>query len=343
MRHLANTRRLSILASAASLALCWQAGGAAARLTITDAKIENGRLIVTGTATRSTQNVILDGRFRTSTTGGLNTYTFRLNRYHPSDCIVEVRAAGQTATAVVANCGPTGVSPRGRWSPDAEYLRNDLVLFEGSTWRARVPNQDEEPGESEAWQLFAAKGEKGERGERGLPGRDGKDGEDGEDGKDGRDGEDGKDGQDGRRGPPGVVKIVPLTGGPVGSIDTDSTWQFAGRTASLPLTATQRLTGSASLPITSSDGESTDDVDYDLCYRDLETTPLADPAPISDLDFQTATIVHTVVVATSGTIAPGAAGSYEFGFCVRTRSSLTSLTGDNVHGWVMVTNEPGSP
>jgi hypothetical protein len=257
---------------------------------------------------------------------------------------VEVRAAGQTATAVVANCGPTGVSPRGRWSPDAEYLRNDLVLFEGSTWRARIPNQDEEPGESEAWQLFAAKGEKGERGEQGPPGQDGQDGQDGEDGKDGRDGEDGKDGQDGKDGPPGppgVAEIASFTGGPVGSIDTDSTWRFAGPTASVTVTATQRLTGSASLPITYV-GETPDDIDYDLCYRDLGT-PLGDPPRrVSGPDFQTATIVHTDVVATSGTIVPEAAGSYEFGLCVRTTSS-TSLTGDNVHGWVMVTNEPSSP
>jgi hypothetical protein len=111
---------------------------------------------------------------------------------------------------------------------------------------------------------------------------------------------------------------------------------FVGRTASFTLTGRQRLTGSASLPISNASDAGSETVDYDLCYQ------LADsPAPVgfSGGRFQSVTIFDfdTEVVATSGSRVLRAAGTYEAGLCVRTESSFASLSGGNVHGWMMVT------
>jgi hypothetical protein len=315
-----------------------QLDGAEARLTIADARIEGGRLVVTGTATRATQDITLDGRFTTSATPGTNGYKFRL-AYHPSDCMVEVRAGRDRAVAVVANCGPAGVSPRGRWSPSAEYLRNDLVLFEGSTWRARSANQNEPPGESAAWQLFAARGQTGATGQRGPIGATGPEGPPGPSGLEGAEGPPGRPGDEGPpgpQGPPGVVRIASLTSGPVGSINTGGVWAFVGRTALFSLTRAQRFTGSASLPISNTNELGSQGVDYDLCYQ-LADTPT--PVGFSAGRFQSTTIFDfdTELVVTSGSRAPRVAGTYEVGLCVRTESSVTALSGGNVNGWVMVT------
>jgi hypothetical protein len=352
MRHPPSGLRPPGLAFAAFLA-CSIAGNAEAKLTIAEAKIEGGRLIVTGTATRSTQEITLDGRFTTATTPGLNSFGFRL-AYHPIDCIVEVTAGRDRAVAVVANCGPAGVWPRGRWSSSAEYLKNDLVLFEGSTWRARTANQNEQPGESPVWQRFAARGHTGATGPRGPTGATGPQGPVGPEGAEGPQGppgeqgpagppgaegppgDPGEQGPIGPQGPPGVVRIASLTGGPVGSIETAGAWAFVGRTASFNLTTTQRLTGSATLPISNINETGSETVDYDLCLQLADT-----PAPVgfSGSRFQSATIFDfdTELVATSGSRVPRVAGTYEAGLCVRTESSVTSLSAGNVNGWIMVT------
>ena len=76
-------------------------------LAVTNAKIEAGKLIVSGTTTSAGQQVTLDGQFN-ATSNASKVFTFNLTNYHPSTCIVKLKAGAETKTAVVANCGPEG-------------------------------------------------------------------------------------------------------------------------------------------------------------------------------------------------------------------------------------------
>jgi hypothetical protein len=64
-------------------------------------------------------------------------------------------ADGGEADAVVAGCA-RGITPRGDWNADAQYLGNDIVSHGGASWLARRDNAGDEPGEGGSWQLFAA-------------------------------------------------------------------------------------------------------------------------------------------------------------------------------------------
>ena len=85
--------------------------------------------------------------------------------YHPGDCIVGVQrlisptALGVATAALVADCGPAGVSPRGAWNAATAYVANDLVTYLGSTWRARRSNANTLPVSGAVWEQFAAAGE----------------------------------------------------------------------------------------------------------------------------------------------------------------------------------------
>ena len=153
--------------SLALATLLASAAGAHAAVTITDAKIESARLIVTGTASSGAQ-VRLDGQEGTAfnaRAGADGAYSFSLV-YHPGDCMVTAEilvppymTTGESAEGLVANCGPAGVTARGAWAEAAAYVRNDLVTHEGSTWRARRNNFGHEPQAGADWEIFAAAGE----------------------------------------------------------------------------------------------------------------------------------------------------------------------------------------
>ena len=87
--------------------------------------------------------------------------------YHPGDCVVGVQklisptSLGAATSALVANCGPAGVTPRGAWTQSADYVRNDLVTYLGSTWRARRGSSNKLPVSGADWEQFAAAGEDG--------------------------------------------------------------------------------------------------------------------------------------------------------------------------------------
>lgn len=209
------------LFAVASLA-CSASAADAASLLITDARIEKGALVVTGKAPQPRQTLTLDGRF-TETSAANRDFEFSLVEYHPSDCIVRVAAGKVEATAVVANCGEKGVSPRGAWKANAEYLEDDLVVFQGSTWRARKRNEGKKPSEGVNWELFAAKGDAGESGPRGRDGEEGPRGPAGPQGDAGPRGARGADGPEGSKGvagptgpagPQGIVSYATIVGTP---------------------------------------------------------------------------------------------------------------------------------
>jgi hypothetical protein len=138
----------------------------AADIVITDAKIAGGQLVIAGTTTAPGTWVRLDGQtdagFNVKSDAG-GAFAFGIV-YHPGDCIVDLQrlvsptTLGTSTAALVANCGPAGVSPRGAWVKTADYVRNDLVTNLGSTWRARRSNTNRPPVSGGDWELFAAAG-----------------------------------------------------------------------------------------------------------------------------------------------------------------------------------------
>lgn len=118
---------VGMLAASAGLA-------SAAPPIVTDAHVSAGLLTVVGTATPGA-SITLDGRFiRTVPPSG--NFAYNLSTYLPSDCIVAIAEGVDLTTAVVANCGPRGVTPRGNWVATTTYTTDDLVYHGGSTFRA---------------------------------------------------------------------------------------------------------------------------------------------------------------------------------------------------------------
>lgn len=136
----------------------------AADVTVTDAKISGGKLVVTGsTATPSTW-VRLDGQVDSDfnqKSGADSSFAFSIV-YHPGDCVVDLQklvsptTLGASTQALVADCGPAGVTPRGAWNQSASYVANDLATYQGSTWRARRANAHKQPAQGADWDIFAA-------------------------------------------------------------------------------------------------------------------------------------------------------------------------------------------
>lgn len=129
------------------------------------------------------------------------------------------------------------------------------------------------------------------------------------------------------------IKILPLNGA-YGSIPANqTTFQFVGPPPKVTISATQRITASASLPMAAANPDRT--VDFDICYRKspspLVNTGGAKRYQVAHLD------LNFSVVATSATFKPGAAGSYLVGFCVRNKNS-DSLIYDVLRGFVQITN-----
>lgn len=175
----------------------------AAVVTVTDAKVEAGKLIVRGQTPSASQNVTLDGRF-TVTSNASKVYSFALTNYLPSDCIVDLKSGTATGSGVVANCGARGLSPRGAWGGTATYLIDDLVTYHGSSWRAKHASKNRVPTSSSAyWEIFASKGARGVQGLAGAQGPVGPQGPLGPQGAQGEQGVQGPIGPQGPEGPPG--------------------------------------------------------------------------------------------------------------------------------------------
>jgi hypothetical protein len=76
-------------------------GPASASIRITDARYENGVLIVGGQATPN-QDVTLDGKYNTKANGG-GHFEFR-ESYRPSTCMSNITAGEDSYSTIITNC-----------------------------------------------------------------------------------------------------------------------------------------------------------------------------------------------------------------------------------------------
>jgi hypothetical protein len=163
VKHIAHVRSLAVVALAIVAAHVGRAS--AADVIITDAAITGGRLVVTGTAPAGAR-VRLDGQTRAdlnAIAGADGAFSIGAV-YHPGDCIVSAQqvtgnALGAPVDALVAYCGPAGLTPRGAWNGSATYVANDIVTADGSAWRARRTSKGSPPASGRNWELFAGSGE----------------------------------------------------------------------------------------------------------------------------------------------------------------------------------------
>jgi chitodextrinase len=137
----------------------------------------------------------------------------------------------QGATGPMGPTGPQGatgpIGPAGitaldtPWGIATAYNVNDVVVHQGSAWRAKLANTGIEPGTNPTnWQQFAAKGDTGAVGPAGADGADGATGPVGPAGPVGPTGADGAVGAVGPQGPIGPVGAVGPQG-PVGPTGAD--------------------------------------------------------------------------------------------------------------------------
>ena len=112
-------------------------------------------------------------------------------------------------TGIQGPAGPIGMTWRGVWSPDTDYVDNDSVFYEGSSYFAAG---DPSPGEvpstsSEHWTALAIQGQQGNQGLQGEQGPEGPKGDPGADsvvpGPEGPIGPEGPAGIQGEQGPAG--------------------------------------------------------------------------------------------------------------------------------------------
>jgi hypothetical protein len=172
---------LAVSASVCAIVVAFSLSAAmAADLTVTNAKIQAGKLFITGKTLTAGTKVRLDGQAGEAfnvVSSATKTFVFSVV-YHPDDCIVTLQKFTPPATlgvptnAIVADCGPKGVIPRGAWVPNApngSYLANDLVTFQGSRWRAKRASIGKSPATHPAdWEKFAARGATGPAGPSGA-------------------------------------------------------------------------------------------------------------------------------------------------------------------------------
>ena len=88
-------------------------GSASADFSISAARIAEGDLIVMGQVDEPNTEITLDDVF-TEKTDSRGRFSFRI-AYHPTSCIVVLRAGAQQRSVVVGNCGQMG--PRGEPGP----------------------------------------------------------------------------------------------------------------------------------------------------------------------------------------------------------------------------------
>jgi hypothetical protein len=192
------------------------APAAAQQISVTTATVEAGKLVIEGKSPQPKQKVTLDGRFNEKSNGS-RAFRFSLDDYLPPSCIVSLKAGALLTTAVVANCGPRGLTPRGPWNGEDEYVADDLVTFGGSSWRAKRDNTGKTPASGKDWEAFARAGETGPQGNAGPVGPAGPQGDtgpQGEIGPQGPQGATGVQGPTGATGPQGIVNAWQISGTP---------------------------------------------------------------------------------------------------------------------------------
>jgi hypothetical protein len=317
----------------------------AAGITVTDAKIESGRLIVTGVTPSANQQVKLNNYF-VATSNAARVFTYNIANYLPPDCIARLTSGTATGVGVVANCGPRGVSPRGAWVTNAAYLANDLVTFQGSTWRAKRSNTNKSPATNAAdWEKFVAKGDPGQAGAAGPAGSAGATGPAGPAGATGPAGPAGATGSTGPagpagpagptgpQGPGGIITTYSLSGVTTGPIAAHSNgYVFVGPTATIDLVSTDRLIVSATATLATTAFLGTAEFAHSICYQSGGAGPIQQLAPRSN-----ASVGGLRTPFNSSVTSQLGAGSNRIGYCVYNYGSSAIDSTGVVTGWVLVT------
>jgi hypothetical protein len=307
-------------------------------ITLNDAKIANGKLVVSGTSSKPNSAVTLDGQF-TATSNAAKSFAFNV-LYHPDTCVVELKE-GSTAPlrAVVANCGTRGVNPRGAWDATTKYVGDDIVTSLGSSWRAKKENLNRPPSRHPTlWEQFVAKGDQGTAGPtgaRGPQGATGAAGPQGPAGPTGSQGASGSAGPQGPQGPSGIVATYNLTdlirNGPIAA--NANGYVFVGATATMDVTATDRLTASATATLATTAFLGTAEFAHSICYQPVAGGTIQQFAPRSN-----ASVGGLRTPFNSSVTSQMTPGSYKIGYCIYNYGSTAIDRVDVVTGWVMVTH-----
>lgn len=112
------------------------------------------------------------------------------------------------STGAQGERGPQGVTWRGAWNADTDYVQADVVEYGGSSWVAKLPSKAVAPCPGPEWDLVAAAGAPGPQGIQGEPGPQGPKGDTGAQGPQGIQGEPGAQGpkgDTGAQGPQGLT------------------------------------------------------------------------------------------------------------------------------------------
>ena len=329
---------------------------AAPDIVVSTAKIEAGRLVITGTTATASMPVRLDAQTAATfnvTSSATKAFSFSII-YHPGDCIVALQRVLSASTlgapthAVVAGCGPRTIVPRGEWSMSTNYLANDLVTALGSSWLAKRDSVGRFPiTQPTYWHKFTSKGDIGATGPQGPQGATGPQGPQGAAGAAGPQGATGPQGSQGPQGPQGQQGPAGAAGqnGATGIVDTErlsgmaqtlsahsAEYQFVGPVALVSVAAGQRFTGFVTVPVSSS-GIIT--LVVNLCHK-LQGTTEAQPfgGAVSDMRID---ITAPTMIAVASTLEPSQPGAYQVGLCA-TNTSDDAAVFDVVNGWIQVTN-----
>ena len=148
-------------------------------------------------------------------------------------------------------------------------------------------------------------------------------------------------GAPGPQGPSGVAAITTIAGSVATTIPptVGTDFAFVGRTTTLALTATQRITASGTAMFGHREAGSPT-LDFTMCWQQ-GTGPVFQMNPgfyltsVMPSDVTTR-LPYAVSVSTSAALLNGA-GTYTVGYCVRTTQTLNN--NDFVSAWVLVTNQ----
>jgi Collagen triple helix repeat (20 copies) len=224
------------------------------------------------------------------------------------------------------------------------YQPDDLATFTGATWRAKTASINKRPDLFPGnWERFLARGDTGPQGLRGATGPTGGKGPQGPTGPAGPKGPVGDTGSEGPAGTTtALVQTVDISGQPFSfKLTPFSTYVFVSPQANVTVTATQTITGVATLPIGSQLGVGLTDpvtAEFTFCYR-LQS---AVTAPVEFVSGGAQTLPlreHRLQYAMNATAVPGVAGTYLVGLCLKTEAENgDDITFGYTNGWVRVTN-----
>jgi hypothetical protein len=141
----------------------------------------------------------------------------------------------------------------------------------------------------------------------------------------------------GAQGPSGVVTTGVFNGAMGAFAGGSAVYVFAGPTAIVTTTASQRLTGAAEAALSSSTASASTGqaVRFGLCYQPNTGGTVVNFAG-SNYSLGTVFPVQRTFAA-AASVVPGA-GTWTVGFCVRNSLSASLDNNDYVNGWVQVTN-----